>query len=466
MRDRTRDRIEEHPLIPAILEAGIERGEPVYLVGGAIRDLALGLQPVDLDFATLHPYDMALFFAKRYGSRVVPLGKEATPTYRIPLDDLRLDWVGLHEGSLEADLNRRDFTINSIAYDVEARRFMDPTGGFHDLAEGRIRMASPGAFLDDPVRILKAFRMVAQLPAFRLDPETERTASSQRDAMLGVPTERLQLEMEHLFASPRAGEAVRLMAASEVLFVLVPELERLKGLQQNHYHHADVLEHTLEALEQLDGPPVWLQELGLPPLDAGQLSLVRLALLFHDAGKADTRTVDAEGHVHFYGHPKPSAEIAREVLHRLRFSNAEAEDVSDLCLNHLRPLALIKSEPGRTPLRRLIHSMGDLLPLLLALSYADKSAARGAEMESNLAQLRELSQKIMAMAASDGPELRRLPKLVDGLRAMEILGLQRPGPELGQALDALMERQVDGTITDAAAAEAFLRDWAARPGRR
>ena len=462
MMDRVLRGMQEHPLVEPIFEEARTRGETVYLVGGAIRDLALGLVPKDLDFATEHPFELATRFAERYGSRVVSLGKEAFSTYRIPLEGFCLDWVGLAGGAIEPDLLRRDFTMNAIAYDSESGAFLDPTGGFGDLAEGRLKMAGSSAFFDDPVRIVKAYRLMAQFPTFKLDPETEAAIAAQRDMLVDVPPDRLHVELERLMQSPSAGAAMRKMAQSGVLFVLMPEMQPLKGLAQNDYHHADVLDHTLEALERFDGGLEWLRDLGVPAPSVHDLVVLRLACLMHDTGKADTSSVDEKGRIHFYGHSKPSSEKALEALKRLRFSNAVAEAAASLSLNHLRPLALLKTVPRQTAMRRLVHSMGDLLPLLMALAYADKSAARGRDCEKNLSELKALSQEVMALSASDGDHLRRLPKLVDGLQAVEILGLQRPGPELGLALDALLEKQVDGTITEPSQAVAFLKGWAAR----
>ncbi len=459
MKARIEQAIQSHPLLGPILESTGAREEPVYLVGGALRDMALGLAPKDLDFATVSPYDMAAEYAERFGSRVVSLGKEATSTYRIPLEGFSLDWVGLAGGTIEDDLRRRDFTVNAIAYDPDHDRFIDPLGGFADLKARLVRMGSPGAFEQDPARIVKAYRMVAQLEGFELEPGTAAALGDQRDMLVDVVPERLHMELERLLQSGRASHAVRLMASSGVLFVLFPELRALAGLEQNDYHHADVLEHTLLALEACDGQPAWLARIGLQPFSAEGMEVLRLSALLHDLGKADTRTVDASGRVHFYGHSKPSAEKARAALKRLKYSNAVAEAVADLCLNHLRPLAQIKTVPRKTAVRRLIHSMGDRLHLLLALAYADKSAARGRDLEANLRDLEAYSKEVLAVAAQEGAELKRLPKLVSGLEAVEILGMQRPGPDLGLALDALMERQVDGVITERPQAVAFLREW-------
>jgi putative nucleotidyltransferase with HDIG domain len=346
-----------------------------------------------------------------------------------------------------------------MAYDPDHDRFLDPLGGLRDLESRTLRMGSPEAFAQDPARIVKAYRMLAQLPGFHFEEDTEAALRDQRDMLVDVVPERLHAELERLFQAPNAALATRSMAASGVLFVLFPELKPLEGLGQNTYHHTDVLEHTFLALDACDGEPVWLPKLGLTPLPPSRMELLRLSCLLHDLGKADTRTVDPAGGVHFYGHSKPSAEKARALLKRLKYSNAVAEAVADLCLNHLRPLAQIKTHPRQTGIRRLIHTMGERLDLLLALAYADKSAARGTDLAQNLKDLEDYTAEVLAVAAKEGSELKTLPKLVSGLEAVDILGLQRPGPDLGLALDALMERQVDGAIATRDQAVTYLQEW-------
>lgn len=459
MKEAVRRRIREHPLIPVILDLASTRNEQVFLVGGAIRDLALGLEPRDLDFATRRPFQTARFFAERYEASLVPLGKDAVPTYRIPLPNVLLDWVGIEGGTIAKDLSLRDFTVNAIAYDPEKDDFHDPTGGFRDLKAGILRMAYSSSFDDDPLRVLKAYRMFSEFPSFKFDDVTAGALAIRCKSLSSSAPERIRSELERLFMGTRPGEACRHMADSGGLFVVFPELEELAGLKQNEYHHADALDHSLEALLAMDGNPSWLSELGLEPFSRKELYIVRLSLLLHDLGKADTKSVGEDGRVHFYGHSKFSAEKARTAMRRLRFSRADVNNVYDLCLNHLRPLALVNTSPRKKAVRRLIHSMGDNLQPLLAIAYADKLASRGREQEENLSALKALSREVMETLDSEGETIRSIPKLVDGLEAMKILQMDRPGPALGKALDYLLDRQVDGSVKTAEEARACLRQW-------
>jgi len=462
MREQIRSSVHGEPVLESLFELARSHGDEVYLVGGTLRDLALGYRPADWDFAAVRPYDLASAVAAALGRRVISLGKEVTPTYRIPLDGPHLDVVGLAPGGLEADLRRRDFTVNALAYDPVADRVVDPTGGLKDLGAKLLRAPGREAFREDPLRVVKAFRMLAQFPGFALDLGTRVLLEEARGGLADVAPERVQQELELLLACPSPSAAVRDMQAAGVLCVVFPELKPLEGMGQNRFHHTDVMDHTLLALAELDQPSPSLAEARLAPSEPETWVTLRLAALFHDAGKPKSRTVDDAGEVHFYGHPKLSAEIVREALHRMRFSGERTEAVAHLALNHLRPLALVKTRPRHTALRRLVHDMGDLLPLLLALSLADKRASRGEEHQQNLIDLAEVAREALAVAREQGEELRRLPKLVDGLEAMDLLGLSRPGPELGRALDGLMKKQVEGEVSSREGAVAFLKSWAGR----
>ena len=447
------------PLLEVARAAARAAGKRPYLVGGTVRDLLLGRPATDLDLACADAPEAASRCADLLGARCVAMGRGRFQSWRVPAGERYLDWVPLHADGLGADLTRRDFTVNAIAFDLEAGVLVDPCGGLRDLRARLIRMTSPRSLAEDPLRILRAYRLHATLPGFALDAATEAAASRRAATLARSAAERIRREVELLFGAPTPSRTVRRMDSARVLTTVFPELEPLRGLTQNIHHHADALEHTLQALEALDGPPPWLAGLGLNPEDGRALVVLRLGALFHDLGKAPTRTLGPDGRVHFYGHPKVSADRARGIMRRLRFARECEEAVVALCLNHLRPLGLVKSGAGRTALRRLVHDMGPLLGHLLALARADKSSSRGPEYEENLAGLQELTTRALEVARSDGPELASLPKLVGGLEALEILRMKHPGPALGRALDALMERQVAGEIAGVEEARAFLRGY-------
>ncbi len=462
MRDPVRDAIDGEPIVRKVFEVAATHGEVVYLVGGTLRDMALKIRPRDLDFASPRPYEAARAVAEVAGSKVISLGKEPTPTYRIPLPERHMDFAGLAQGDIHQDLLRRDFTVDAMAYDPRQGLLLDPAGGMKDLFARSLKAVRPEALSDDPVRVVKAFRLLAQLPGFSIAPQTLREIHKRKDGLVDVPAERVCTELDLLLGCPSPGTAVREMALAGVLFLLFPELKPLERLEQNRFHHADALEHTIETVAALDGPPAWIGKLGLDKGHEMDFVSLRLAALLHDTGKASTRTEDGEGHAHFYGHPKFSAELAQKALRRWRFSNDRAQTVAELCLHHLRPLALLKTSPRKTATRRLVHDFGPKLNMLLALAYADKSASKGDGHEENLALLFAFIREALDVAKKEGETLLNLPKLINGLEALDILKMPRPGPELGIALDALMEKQVAGEVANRRQAVSFLKAWAKR----
>jgi tRNA nucleotidyltransferase/poly(A) polymerase len=450
------------PLLKVAARAAKEAGGGAFLVGGTVRDLALGRVPSDLDLACGNAKEAAVRAARVLGSRVVTMGRGRLCTWRAPAGERFVDWAPLAPGGIVPDLERRDFTVNAIALNLESDAFVDPCGGLGDLSARVLRMTSPEALSQDPLRILRAYRLLATLDGFTLDGPTREAMAERAQDLPKVAAERVRHELELILASPSPGGIVRSMSESGVLCAILPELEPLRGLAQNNHHHTDALNHTLEAVEAVDGPPAWVGEMGLTEPDAPALALARLAILLHDVGKVSTSSVGPDGAIHFYGHPKISSDLAHHALRRLRFPRDTEEAVGSLCLNHQRPLGLVKSGAGRTAMRRLVHDMGRLAPHLLVLAYADKSASHGRPNGETLRALRELSVKVQEVGRQDGPELARLPKLVGGLEALEVLGMSRPGPDLGRALDALMERQVAGEVRDRNGALAFLRRYRER----
>lgn len=451
--------VKADPLLQVARAAARDVGTKPYLVGGTVRDLLLGRPSADLDLACENAPSAAGRCADHLRTRPVALGRGRFQTWRVPAGERYIDWAPLHSDGIVADLSRRDLTLNAIAFDMGAGLLVDPTGGLRDLSARLIRMTSPRALAEDPLRLLRAYRLLASLDGFTLDAATEAEVSRRSATLARSAAERIRQEVELLLGTANPASAVRRMDRAGILTVVFPELEPLRGLGQNVHHHLDALEHTLEALGALDGPPAWLARFGVPPDGVRALVALRLGALLHDLGKASTRTVGEDGRVHFYGHPKISADLARAAMKRLRFSRDLEESVATLCLHHLRPLGLVRSGAGRTALRRLVHDLGPLLGPLLALARADKTASRGPDYEANLSGLDDLAAKVLEVASTDGQDLARLPRLVDGLEALEILGLPRPGPELGRALDALMERQVAGEISSREEARDFLRRY-------
>lgn len=442
------------PRLPAPLREPAPTG--LHLVGGAVRDLLRGAVPSDWDLVIIGEPGAALaHFSALAGRPPVLLGKERDETtWRFPLGDIEVDLTTAAD--LDADLRRRDFTINAMALALAGGELSDPLGGETDLRAGLIR-ANPGALGADPLRMLRAHRFAAALD-FRIDGATAAEIATAPQAIEGCAVERVTDELDRLLASPRAARELAAMRVNKLLFAVLPEMIPIDGLTQNNFHHTDVLSHVLEAVAAADDFAGLRGLLGdvLPEFSPADHLLFKWAVLLHDLGKAQTRTEGADGKIHFYGHEIVSERLVIALSERLRFSHERRDRLARLARFHLRFLSLHKTHASPTAFRRLVRDLSTDLPLLILLALADKSATRGEGASSTVAAIAALAREAMRVYDAEHQHLHHLPKLIDGLSACAILGI-KPGPALGRALDALMEKQIEGTVNDREGAEAFFR---------
>ena len=410
-----------------------------YVVGGCVRDAALGRQPHDYDICTdALPEEIAKVFGKyqlvRSGEKHGTIGVvmdgqvyEIT-TFRTEgtySDSRHPDWVEF-VSDLKLDLSRRDFTVNAMAYSP-ARGHLDPFGGMQDLKDQVLRTVGDPRqrFAEDALRILRGVRF-----AMRFDlqphPDTEEAMISMAGTMEGLARERVLSELCQLL--PHAN-AASLLRYAPVLCQVIPELTDTMGFQQHNPHHIyDVYTHTAHVVEACPAEPE-----------------VRLAALLHDIGKPATFTQDENGIGHFYGHADVSARMANEILHRLKASNALRERVVTLIEQHMNPLT-----PDEKLLRRRLAKLGkDTLLQLLALQKADGC------------QDTEAVQAIIEKLAAENLCLHIRDLAIGGRELMEI-GFEA-GPQLGQVLEALLEQVLDEQLPNEkeallAAAEAMKEE--------
>ncbi|HEX7021905.1 MAG TPA: HDIG domain-containing protein [Trueperaceae bacterium] len=420
------------------------RPEGGLLVGGAVRDALLGRPPADLDWLVADPEVAARAAADALDGSVFPLD-DARGHWRVVTKDAVRDYIR-PVGSLEADLAARDFTINAMAADPTGR-LIDPLGGRADLRARQLRMVAPANLRNDPLRALRAVRLVVQL-GLEIAPDTQRVlrelAASQQAGELPLPAwERAGEELNKLLVLPAAAEGIRLLQELGFLEVYLPELARLHGVTQGGYHHLDALAHSLEALRQLLA--------GFP--DASRA--LRWATLLHDLGKADTRQAETSKVIHFYGHDKLGAMLARRLLQRLRQPAELTRKVEALVRYHMLPLP-----KNRREARRFVHRRRTLLPELLELMIADREAARG-PMSSEAS--RQAYRMALARVLEILAELPPRKPLLDGREIMALLDLP-PGPRVGEAIRFVAEAEAVGDIASREEAEAALQRYAVGQG--
>ena len=322
----------------------------VYIVGGTIRDMLMDKAPVDFDIAAVPPCEpLAREIAANVGSRAVPIGKPGAMIYHIAAGDRRFDIAPLCGENIEADLRRRDFTVNAMAWDIAGARLIDPLAGAADLKARQIRMISPQNLEADPIRLLRAFRLAACL-CFTLAADTRAAIAARADRIQEAAGERIRDEWMKILAVDKALPHIREMDAAGLLTAVFPELADLKNCRQNGHHEFDGFAHTLSAFSHLEAllcHPETLQPENIqtdtgesPQAAVSDPVRLKLALLLHDIGKPACRSRDEAGRIHFYRHESAGADMAEAAGRRLRLSNRHQAYITFIIRNHLRPLFL------------------------------------------------------------------------------------------------------------------------------
>jgi putative nucleotidyltransferase with HDIG domain len=434
--------------------------EPAWLVGGAVRDRLLGRDTADFDVAVSGEARKLAFGLARAADAHPFALSETFGGWRVVARDhsWQVDVLPLGGGSIEADLAERDLTINAIAEPLLGDGgYVDPFGGIEDLRAGRLVMVSPEAFASDPLRVIRVARLGSELD-FAVEPATATAARGHAAGLEQVSPERVFAELKRIVIAERALVGLALMDVLGATEVVLPELARLRGVEQSAYHHLDVHEHTravlAETIELSRAPERWFPDeaeaigalLAEPlanELDRGQA--LRFGALFHDIAKPQTRGVSPEGRVTFMGHDQGGADVARAVLARLRASERLAEHVAALVRHHLRLGFLVHRMPlSRRDVYRYMVTCEPVQADVTLLSVADRLATRGRGSEVAIERHLEVARQMMGEALAWRAQRPRPPLRGDELA--EAVGL-RPGPEIGRLLAELEEASFAGEIS-------------------
>jgi len=451
-------------------------GRAAWIVGGAVRDKLLGRATADLDLALADdPADAARALARATGGAPFRLSG-AFGAWRVVAPDRRwhVDMVVLRDGDIGADLGARDFTLNAMAVPLAGGELLDPHGGRADLEARRLRMVTPGALADDPLRALRAVRMAIELD-LTIEPATAAAISAAAPGLERVAAERIFAEFKHVIRSPAVRTGLQLMDAHGITAQVLPELIALHGVEQNVFHHLDVHDHTLEVLDQvaaIERDPLaagfgehaeavggLLREPLADELTRGDA--MRIAALLHDAAKPWTRSERPGGGFGFPGHDRAGAELARAVLRRLRASSTLGDHVAALCLHHLRLGFLVHERPlDRRAIWRYLRATEPYAADVTVFTVADRLATRGKNADAAISAHVALAREVL------GPALARRAQgagepLVRGDELARELGI-RPGRELGELLAQLEEDRFAGAI--ATPADALRRARELRAG--
>ena len=478
--------------------------ESVLLVGGSVRDLLLGRETHDLDLVVPN---QAMALARRvadaFGGAFVAIDTERDIGRAVLANPTRpptiVDVAAWRAGSLEEDLLLRDFTINALAVPLtETATVIDVAGGLADLDQRLLRVTSSHSFDDDPLRMLRAVRLLAELApwGFRLDAGTAEQIRRQAPSLASCSAERIRDELVRILACEQPDSWLRLLADLGLLAIVLPELDALRGVSQSYPHLWDVFEHTIRTVAHTAWLQAWLRSEVTPtnPADASigealapyrerlaahfaqgegdwlrsRAHLLRWAALCHDWGKPDTRSVeqdngDAAPRVQFIGHERRGAELTQHALRRLRFNEVAVRRTSTIVANHMRPLLLANDAqpPSARAVFRYYRDLDDAGVDVAVLSLSDLSATAGSEPGSvDWQRVLSLTTRLLHDYFDRLAEVVAPPALVDGNDLMAALGLP-PGRLVGHLLLAIAEAQAAGEVHSAQEALGYAAQLAA-----
>ncbi|MBF0121945.1 MAG: HD domain-containing protein [Candidatus Omnitrophica bacterium] len=445
----------------------------LFLVGGALRDLFLGRRTRDFDFAVSQDaLRLAQSFAKAVKGTFVLLDKDlgCARVVKKRLDGLwTYDFANFRASTFKEDLKKRDFTINTLALDFRSLHASDDfrhvllpnEAAIKDIRGKMIRMVAKQAFIDDPLRLLRAYSLMAQ-HGFEIEAKTRKEIKVRAKLITKVSPERVREELFKILESPRAALTLKAMHKDGLLFVVIPQLCVMEEIHQGGYHHLGVWEHSLETIHQLEillndfSDDTRMKAYVDEVISGGhsRRALLKFACLLHDIGKPDTKKKE-EGRTSFHGHEHVGAKIARIIARQLMLSTKERHALEDMIGLHLRPgyLSNFKKPSERMTFRFFRDAKAEAVSILL-LSTADQRSTRGPlTTDYDIKHHQDIAFPLIDryfQKKDEAPFVR----FIDGYDLIRKLKLE-PGPEFSRILKEVEEAQHLGKVTTKAEALAL-----------
>ncbi|MHA7140171.1 CCA tRNA nucleotidyltransferase [Arthrobacter sp. CAL618] len=457
------------PLPPVVTELGrlfVAAGHELSLVGGPVRDLFLHRTSPDLDFTSNATPDQTLNVIRGWADSYWEIGRDfgtiglrkggfmiEVTTYRAEAyDPASRKPVVAFGDTLEDDLLRRDFTINSMALRLPSMELVDPYGGLRDLKTGVLR--TPGApsssFSDDPLRMMRAARFASQL-GVEVAPEVSEAMASMAQRITIISAERVRDELVKLVLGDAPQRGIDLMVESGLADYVLPEVAALRLEIDEHHRHKDVYQHSLTVLEQ-----ACRLETGADGAVPGPDFVLRFAALMHDVGKPATRKFEPSGAVSFRHHDMVGSKLTAKRMKALRFDNDSIKAVSRLVELHMRFYGYGEAGWSDSAVRRYVNDAGSLLERLHRLTRSDVTTRNQRKAERLAFAYDDLEARIEALAEQE--ELESIRPDLDGAQIMGLLNI-KPGPVVGRAYRFLLEERMEHGPQSAEEAEALLRTW-------
>lgn len=438
----------------------------LYIVGGFLRDIILKRKKdnPDIDFCVENgALNLGKKLARKIKAGFVILDKENGAVRLIKrLKDkiYTLDFTDFRGRTLDEDLGHRDFTINTLAielenifnYDAGDNLFIDPYQAKKDLKAKVIRMVNKNAFDEDPLRILRAFSL-SSIFGFKIEPQTLKFMKLKKNKLAQVSFERIRDELFKLLDGPRSFDYLTQMDKLRLLNIIMPELEVMRNVMQGPYHHLDVWQHSLETVRQIEGLINELknnQEINnylkeVISSERKRRALIKLAALLHDIGKPKAMRQE-NGKTTFYSHERIGRELATNIAQRLKLSNDELESLKKMVFFHLRPGYLADNEliTPRAKFRYFRDTANEAVSILL-ISLADQRATKG-RLTTKESRMRH--EKVVFNLIKEyfrRKKEKKLRRLINGDDLLKKFKLE-PSPLIGKILREVEELQAIGKI--------------------
>ena len=443
------------PFISIAASVAEKMGVELYVVGGYVRDMLLEREKNEIDFLVVgNGPEFAEKYAESLGVKSVTIFKNFG-TAHFNYENYDLEFVGARKesysrnsrnpkvtaGTFEDDINRRDFTINTLAVSLMKENFgelIDTFNGINALNKKLIKtpLDSEITLNDDPLRIIRAFRFASQLQ-FNVAPEIIEASKKLKERLKTMPDgrqvvkqERISDEFLKILSSPQPSYGLKLLYESEVLEIIFPEIANLAGVdQRKDYHHKDVFLHTLKVVDNISlaSDDVWL----------------RFTALVHDIAKPPTKKfVEGIGWT-FHGHEELGARMMRSIFRRMKLPFNKLSYVQKLVRLHLRPMALAREEVTDSAIRRFIVDAGEDLEDLITLCRADITSKDPNKVSEYLQNYERVMKKVWEVEEKD--KLRAFQSPVRGEEIMEICNL-KPSKKVGEIKKAIEDAILEGEI--------------------
>lgn len=447
-----KDRLDQHPIFEKVAKAAATLGIEAYVVGGYVRDLVLDRPSKDIDFTCVGSgIVLAQEVAKDFDEHVPLSVFKNFGTAMLKLDDWEVEFVGarkesyrqesrkpiVEDGTLQEDLERRDFTINAMAISLQKESYgdlVDPFDGLGDIKRKIIKTPlEPGVtFSDDPLRMLRAVRFAAQLN-FDIEADTFFALSEHAARLQIISAERIIDEVNKIIKTPKPSYGFKLLFASKLLHEFFPEMVELQGVdsvddkshKDNFYHTLQVLDNVCQVSEDL-----WL----------------RWAAIMHDIAKPATKRFHPKVGWTFHGHEDKGARMTPAIFRRLKLPMDERmKYVQKLVRLHLRPIALVKDEVTDSALRRLLFDAGDDIDDLMKLCRADITSKNNKKVQRYLENFDKVEQKLREVEEKD--QVRNFQPPVSGEEIMAIFDIP-PSKVIGEIKEEIKEAILEGRIAN------------------